>query len=225
MLPAVSVRTASGSIAEIRFTERADGDLHVDSEPVELAARRRGVVDRPWNWLCQVHGAEVVEATGPGSCTGAAADGLVTGCLWAPIAVQAADCAPVVLVGHERIAVVHAGWRGLVAGVLQHAVDALACDPHAVQAHLGPVIRPEQYEFGESDLATIVASHGSVVRASTAKGSPALDVPALVAEVLRRAGVDDLVDHGYDTADCRFFSHRLRSESRHHSAVAWLRLR
>ncbi len=225
MLPAVSVPTASGCIAEIRFTERADGDLHVDGEPVVLAARRSAVVDHPWNWVRQVHGAEVIEATGPGSCTGAAADGLVTGCPAAPIAVQAADCAPVVLVGPERVAVAHAGWRGLVAGVLQHAVDALACDPHAVQAHLGPVIRPEHYEFDESDLATIVADHGSVVRASTADGSPALDVPSLVAEVLGRAGVDALVDHGYDTADPRFYSHRLRAEAHRHAAIAWLRPR
>ncbi|HUW03094.1 MAG TPA: polyphenol oxidase family protein [Acidimicrobiales bacterium] len=209
MLPAVSVLTAGGRVAEIRFTERADGDLAADAS---------------WNRVRQVHGTTVIEA--PTASSGAAVEGdaLVTGQVETPIAVHAADCAPVILVGSQRVAAVHAGWRGLVEGVLERAVDALGGDPADVQAHLGPVIRPRHYQFDPSDLQPIVAEFGSSVRGRTTDGSPALDVPALVAESLRRAGVSDLIDHGYDTADQRFFSHRLRADVGRHAAVVWLRV-
>jgi len=208
VLPAVSVSTAGGRVAEIRFTERADGERGSDAS---------------WNRVRQVHGTTVVEATTPRSDPAVEGDVLVTGQLDTPIAVQAADCAPVILVGTHRVAAVHAGWRGLVAGVVDSAVEALGCDSAEVQAHLGPVIRPVHYEFRPSDLRTIVEEFGPTVRGRTAEGSPALDLPALVAEGLRRAGVTDLVDHGYDTAEQRFFSHRLRAETGRHAAVVWLR--
>jgi copper oxidase (laccase) domain-containing protein len=147
----------------------------------------------------------------------------VTGKIETPLAVHAADCAPVILVGSQRVAAVHAGWRGLVAGVIGRSVEALGGDTADIQAHLGPVIRPPHYAFDPADLQPIVDQFGSVVRGRTANGDPALDVPALVAEALRRAGVSDLVDHGYDTADQRFFSYRLRSDVGRHAAVVWLR--
>lgn len=223
MLPAVSVQTSTGRTAEIRFTECADGDLTIGVDPAVVVARRRSIVDAPWNWVCQVHGSTVLEAGGPGSCVGLEADGLVTGELGSPLAVLVADCAPVVLVGASRIGVMHAGWRGLLDGVVEHGVEALGEDPRGVQAHLGPVIRPRHYEFGTEDLAAITAEFGPAVCGRTDWGSSALDVPALLAESLRRAGVVDLVDHGYDTADQQFFSHRLRADAGRHAAVAWLR--
>jgi copper oxidase (laccase) domain-containing protein len=118
------------------------------------------------------------------------------------VAVLTADCAPVVLANDDAVAVVHAGHRGLLAGVIDRAVDEIR---HAgrgtVRALLGPCIRPARYEFGGDDLATLAAALGDEVVGRTATGTPALDIPAGVRVVLERAGVDDLIDTGICTAE------------------------
>ena len=111
-------------MAEVVFTDRADGDFGVDRAAGTLDGLRRGVFDEEWTWLRQVHGAEVVVVDRPGHRAGATADAAVTGATGAVLCVQTADCVPVVLVGDGVVGVAHAGWRGLVAGVIGSTVDA-----------------------------------------------------------------------------------------------------
>lgn len=200
--------------ARVRISTRADGDFHVDLDEAELAVRRQDFMPGPWTWLRQVHGSTVVEVDGPGAGAGSLADASVTTHPGAVLAVQTADCAPVVFVADGAVAVAHAGWRGIVEGVLPATVQALRDRSHGpVRAVLGPVVRAHAYEFGEGDLATVAALAGPAVRSRTATGRPALDVAAAVAVVLRDTGVDDLVDLGYDTADEAWFSHRVRGDA------------
>ncbi|MDW3218508.1 MAG: laccase domain-containing protein [Acidimicrobiales bacterium] len=200
--------------ARVRVSTRAEGDFHVDLDAAELAARRQGFMAGPWTWLRQVHGCDVVAVDVAGAGAGSAADASVTDQPGAVLAVQTADCAPVVLVAEGAVAVAHAGWRGIVAGVIPNTVDALRARSHGpVRAVLGPVVRPHAYEFGEDDLATVAALVGPEVRARTATGRPALDVAAAVAASLGAAGVEDLLDLGLDTADDDWFSHRVRGDA------------
>lgn len=76
------------------------------------------------------------------------ADGLVTTEPGLALVALAADCVPVIIASHDgsALAVVHAGWRGLVAGVLERAVEALPLVPLA--AAIGPCAGPERYEIG-----------------------------------------------------------------------------
>src|SRR4051794_16722565 len=200
------------------------GGAYVTEVAPEVEARRRVVKDAPWTWLRQVHGDTVITVVKPGAGAGSKADASVStsdGCV---LAVLTADCAPVALVSPEGvIAAVHAGWRGLSGGVLQQAVDAAkglgATDIHAV---LGPCIHPECYEFGADDLDTVAARLGDTVRASTADGRPALDVPAAVASALKQAGVTQLDDVDVCTA-CSddYFSWRARQELARQAMVVW----
>ena len=133
------------------FTGRAHGDLQVDGDPATLAARRRAVVDLPWTWLRQVHGAAVVTVGTPGEHAGAEADAAVTATTGAALAVHTADCAPVVLLGEGAVGVVHAGWRGVAGGILPEALRLFAqlgfpVDECAV--HMGPSICGRCYEVG-----------------------------------------------------------------------------
>ena len=144
--------------------------------------------------LRQVHGAAVLVVDGPGPAGhGAlapggrrrAARGRRRGGAWGPgpcLAVLTADCAPVALGSPEGVhAAVHVGWRGLVAGVVEAAVDAMrALGASAVVAGLGPTIHPCCYAFGPADLDVVAAVAGAGVRAVTADGRPALDLPAAV---------------------------------------------
>jgi YfiH family protein len=171
-----------------------------------------------------VHGAEVVVVDEPGQHAGAPADAAVTAAPGCALAVRTADCAPVVIVGGHTVGIVHAGWRGLVDGVVARAAEAMRSLGDApAAAHLGPCIRPGCYEFGEADLDHVAARLGPHVRATTTWGTPALDLPAAVAAAVRAEGVDVLHDtSGCTACDRRWFSHRARAEAERVATVAWL---
>jgi YfiH family protein len=203
----------SGRVARIRFTDRFDGDFRIDGHPDELAAARRAVADLPWTWLRQVHGARVIQVEEPGDGAGEEADASVTSHVGAVLAVQSADCAPVVLVNRGAVAIAHVGGRGLLAGVIPAATDALRTrGTGEIRAVLGPTIRPGHYEFGEVELATVVEAVGERARSSTLDGRPALDLSSAVASSLASAGVDHLDDPGLDTSGSEYFSHRCRRD-------------
>lgn len=208
----------------IRFawTSRADGDLAGDLSGSPL--RALPAAPRPWTWLHQVHGAEVVVVSARGEHAGADADAAVTARPGCALAVRSADCAPIVLVGTRAVGLVHAGWRGLAAGVVDHTVAALReLDDGPLQAHLGPCIRSGCYEFAGPELEEMTARFGPAAAATTMWGTPALDVPAVVAAALRGAGVDHLRDDAGCTAcDRRWYSHRARSELERFATVAWI---
>jgi YfiH family protein len=211
------------------FTGRAEGDMGHGGEPVtsvrpEVAARRRAVVDLPWTWLHQVHGAGVVRVSTPGEHAGTKADAAVTAEAGCALAVLTADCAPVALASTEGvIGVAHAGWRGAGAGVLEATVAAMrelgATD---VKAVIGPCIHAECYEFGAAELDQLAGRLGDAVRAATTEGRLALDLPAAVRSALQRAGVETIDDVDVCTAcSADHYSWRARNESARQATVVW----
>jgi len=165
-----------------------------------------------------------VLVTRPGEHAGEQADGAVTATAGCPLVVRSADCAPVVLVGERSVGVLHAGWRGLVGGVVARTVAALADlgDP-PLAAHLGPCIRVGCYEFDGPERATVESRFGADVRGTTTWGTPALDLPAAVRAALHEAGVEVLHDtSGCTACDSRWYSHRARDEAGRGATVAWL---
>jgi len=208
-----------------RFTERHDGDFRVDGDADELTARRQAVVDRPWTWLHQVHGSRVVVVTRPGGGTGEHADAAVTADPGAALAVQAADCAPVVLVGEGVVGVAHAGWRGLEAGVVANAVEHMRrLGASDVEACIGPCIEPASYEFGTDLLDRLASAIGPEARGRTRDGAPALDLSAAVRSQLADVGIDRVERVGGCTAEQsgRFYSYRARGETGRQAAVVWI---
>ncbi len=220
---------ADGSIVDVAITDRADGDFHIDAPPEALADRRRAVLGpNPWTVVRQVHGAAVASADRV-SCDPAEApeaDALVASGVGVPIAVQGADCAPIAFItNHGPIAVAHAGWRGLAAGVVSAVTDDLHARGATVErAVVGPVIGPECYEFGREDLDHVASLLGDDVRSITATGDPALDMRAAITSSFAAVGVDDVQFLGACTA-CgdSGFSHRARQEPQRHALVAQIR--
>jgi purine-nucleoside/S-methyl-5'-thioadenosine phosphorylase / adenosine deaminase len=152
----------------------------------------------------QVHGTRVV-VDGEGI---EEADGQVTTKPGVAALVLVADCLPVALAGPEGVGVVHAGWRGLAAGVLEAGVEAAG----AVCAAIGPGIGPCCYEVGDD----VRAVFGTTVRT--------LDLKAIARARLEAAGVRDVHDCGLCTS-CdpgRFFSHRRdRGVTGRQAGLAW----
>jgi len=212
------------------FSTRADGDLAIDAPDVETARgallARAGGPDAAWNWLVQVHGADVVVAGAAGEHQGTEADALVSAEPGVPLAVQTADCGAIVLTSPEGVVgAVHAGWRGLAAGVVEATVVAMReLGAGEVVAHAGPMIHPECYEFGEDDLAVVAGALGPGVRGRTARGTHALDLPGAVAAAVARAGATLATPSPACTAcdATRYYSHRARRETARLAAVVWL---
>ena len=155
--------------------------------------------------------------TRPGEHAGTEADAAVTRVPLAKLAVRTADCVPLVLEGEDSIGVVHAGWRGLSAGIVERTVDALG---PVRRVHIGPHIRAGCYEFGEADLDRVAAELGSVVRGVTTWGQPALDLTAGVRAVLGDLRIGDA---GACTA-CSdlYYSWRARKDTARFATIAWM---
>jgi copper oxidase (laccase) domain-containing protein len=151
----------------------------------------------------QVHGATVLrDASGE-------ADGFVsTDPAWGAL-VRTADCLPIALVGPEGVAMLHAGWRGLAAGIVAEGLRAL---PGATVAALGPSARRCCYEVGDE-------VHAQFEGYDARRGDNlALDVIATA----QLEGVE-VVDTGICTiCDERSFSHRREGgRAGRQGAVAW----
>ena len=153
----------------------------------------------------QVHSDRVVRA-GAGQ-RGERADGLWTDEPNLPILAMSADCLPIVLArtGTETpaVAVLHAGWKGLLAGIVQAGVQALGHS--ATAAAIGPGIGPCCYEVGEEVAAPFRERFGDdVVRDGR------LDLWASAERALRAAGVEriDRIDRCTFCEPETFFSHR-----------------
>lgn len=211
-----------GVTVQVRFTNVEDGDFRVGEPNPGVEERRAELVDRPWSWIKQVHEATVLEVTEAGQHAGATADGLWTTTASCPIAVTTADCAPVVLVASGGVAVVHAGWRGIIAGIIGVAARRLLdAGATPVATLLGPCIKPEAYRFGRQDLDLLVERFGPEVEGVTADGEPALDVPAAVGRAVADAGWP-MPEPPDCTSAKTFFSHRTRGDTGRQTAVAWL---
>jgi polyphenol oxidase len=192
-----------------------------------LANRRRvatvlGLAGRPWALARQVHGAEVLRVTAGGLGAGPPeakpplgdADGLVTADPGVVLAVLTADCVPVLLADPAAgvVGAVHAGWRGLAAGVVEAGVAAMAelgADPGSCVGLVGPAAGGCCYEVG-ADVREAVGSGHPAALATTRDGRPALDPAAGAAQALERAGVGQVRLARECTIDLagRFFSHR-----------------
>jgi YfiH family protein len=183
--------------------------------------------------LRQVHGAEIRIVTdirpgagGDESPTDRSpeGDGLVSVSPSVGLAVLTADCASIALGSDEGVfAAVHAGWRGLLGGVVEAAAAAMrGLGATTVHGAVGPTIHAECYQFSEVDLDSVAARYGDRVRSVTSTGHPALDLPATVTAALDRAGV--LPVPGIDactSCDDRYFSHRGRADPDRQALVVW----
>jgi hypothetical protein len=151
-------------------------------------------------------------------------DGLVSSSPSVGLAVLTADCASIAVGSPEGVfAAVHAGWRGLVGGVVEAAAEAMRnLGATTLHGAVGPTVHPECYPFSEADLARVAARYGDGVRAVASGGQPALDLPGTVAAAFQRAGIQPVPGLDACTAcDDRYFSHRGRAEPERQGLVVW----
>jgi hypothetical protein len=210
------------------FTSRAHGNFSsVAGEGAELGdqARERFCMRLGLERLArgyQVHGTivrrlERADVGGDGNGTPAEADGQATGLPLVGTLVLAADCMPVALGCEGAVAMVHAGWRGLAAGVLEEGVRALRelAGEQEIAAVVGPCAGVCCYEVGPEVHAAFAGAHPE---------GHHLDMRAIAHERLIAAGVARVSDVNACTiCDERYFSHRREgARAGRQAGVAWL---
>lgn len=224
---------------------RAGASMTLDLGPAHLnaldaAARDAIVANRalvseflpsPPIWLEQVHGnaaasidAHTVDAarTDP-----PIADAAVTRLTDVPLAVRIADCLPVLLADDAGtvVAIAHAGWRGLAAGLLEATVAAMPAKPASLVAWLGPAIGPRAFEVGD-DVRDAFGDHdpGALLHFARAReGKWMADLPALARRRLATVNVTQVAGGDQCTwSDAsRFFSYRRDRTSARMAAFVW----
>lgn len=177
----------------------------------------------------QVHGGAATVVERPSASLGGAteppeADALVAVDAGFCLAVLSADCVPVALGSPEGpYAAVHAGWRGLLSGVIETAIEAMrSLGAERIVAGIGPCIHACCYSFGDADLSQIVERYGEAVRATTARGEPSLDLPQAVSHALAGNGVElaEVVDV-CTSCSSEYFSHRARKDAGRQALLVW----
>jgi YfiH family protein len=222
--------TRVGGVSTAPYASLNLGD-HVGDEPAAVAANR--CLLRPYFpaeplWLRQVHGVAVADAglahDGPPEADAAVARHAGQVC-----AVLTADCLPVLFcdAAGRVVAASHAGWRGLLNGVLERTVDAMGVPPGQVLAWLGPAIGPAAFEVGGEVRDAFVAEDplaATAFQPGTAPGKWWGDLPALARQRLGRKGVTGI--HGGEMCTyCdkeRFFSYRRDGVTGRLGSFIWL---
>jgi len=177
--------------AEVRFVGRR---VAGEGQEERREVLRSVGTELPVAWAEQVHSAHVLAAR-EGRC--GEGDALVGGEEGLALSMVTADCVPVMIAAGPRVAAIHAGWRGIAAGIVPAAVARLVAeaeaegqnaDPASWSAWIGPAIGPCCYEVGP-DVADRVAAASTPEALVPRPGRPHLDLPVAVLAQLVRAGL------------------------------------
>ena len=174
-------------------------------------------------WLRQVHGTQVVTCS-RASSEEREADGLVSSSPGQVCAILTADCLPVLFCNRtgNRVAVAHAGWRGLAQGVLQATIRQMNEAPGEIMAWLGPAIGPEVYEVGKDVRQAFPEEQGICFRKNGETWM--LDLYGVARRILTHLGITSVYGGRFCTfSDSeRFFSYRRDGVTGRMASVIWL---
>ncbi|VAW35158.1 FIG00003370: Multicopper polyphenol oxidase [hydrothermal vent metagenome] len=199
--------------------------LHVGDAPDNAAENRRrirecfGIKERDLVIVTQVHGTEVIgiEKKTPPETT--EADAIITARANVAIAVQTADCVPMLFFDPDKkiIGAAHAGWRGTLENIAGKTIAAMTAgydsDPAKVRAAIGPSIGPCCYEVSAGLISRF---NDTLTHTGAAPGERRLDLPGVNKVQLEEAGLAcSNIDRSEICTACRsdlFFSHRLEAD-------------
>jgi len=222
------ITTRSGGASSGVFTSMNLGGQVGDDAAAcrENRARLRSMLPAEPLWLRQVHGNTVVEA--PLAAPETVADGAVARVPGAVIAVLTADCLPLLLCDRQgtAVGVVHAGWRGLAAGVIENTVAKMQVDPSQLMAYLGPAIGAAAYEVGEDVRREFVAAdqRAKAAFANRSPGKYLADLYLLARQRLAKMGIMAVHGGGFCTfaESGRFFSYRRDGPTGRMASLIWM---
>lgn len=220
--------TRLGGASSLSNCSLSLGNFRQDSRENILENRRRflAALDASdWTLVTasQIHSADVrsVQDESDAHCEASPCDALTANMPHILLAVQTADCLPILLVDlrSRAFAAVHAGWRGTLAGIVSRTLERMQLTydtkPENVRAAFGPSIAACCFEVGPEVITQFEQAFsfgGQAVHQSKADGKAHLDLSFINRRLLIESGVPD--EHIYDCALCTsckndlFFSYR-----------------
>ena len=231
------ITTRLGGVSQGCFSSLNLGD-HVGDDLIAVQANR--TILRDWVsatpvWLNQVHGTcgvdaaqvsvDSLSASLPPPADASFSREAGVGCL-----VMTADCLPVLFCDDSGsvVAAAHAGWRGLLAGVLESTIAAMGCSGEQLMAYLGPAIGPERFEVGDEVRSAFVALNEASAQAfkpsPLATGKWLADIYLLARQRLSGQGVTRVFGGNFCTVSDaeRFFSYRRDGQTGRMASLIWL---
>ena len=225
------ITTRNGGVSQGAFSSFNLG-RHVGDDPQAVAANRQQVRDllaADPIWLEQIHGIQVINAA-ECSANGTApqADAAFTRQSRTVCVVMTADCLPVLFCDDAGtvVAAAHAGWRGLLAGILEETIRAMNVPGRQLMAYLGPAIGPQSFEVGDEVRAAYVSADLKSAEAfkPSVPGKWLADIYLLARQRLNEQGVERIFGGQFCTvrqAD-RFFSYRRDGQTGRMASMIWL---
>jgi len=206
-----------GDDAEAVKTNRAKllADLQLPSDPV---------------WLAQVHSDKVIRVDAPlVDHFTPQADASVSAARGVVCAVMTADCLPVFFCDEAgtEVAVTHAGWRGLHAGIISNTVKAMNTSVEKIQVSLAPAIGPSNFEVGEEVLQAFVDKNrlNQMAFVETKKNHYLCDIYQLARIELQLLGINKIAGGEFCTYrdSDQFYSFRRQPVTGRMASLIWLR--
>ncbi len=176
-------------------------------------------------WLKQMHGTNVINSSDwHKKCK---ADAIISRQANHVCAIMTADCLPILLCDRydNTIAAIHAGWRGLAAGILEKAAAEFISKRQDIIAWLGPAIGPSQFEVGTDTYKVFYqhSSKASLAFQATSANSYLANIYLLAKQRLHSVGITAIFGGSFCTAtdSQRFFSYRRNSKTGRMATMIW----
>lgn len=202
--------------------------LHVHDDPEHVMANRKALVQslqlpaEP-QWLGQTHTSQCVIVE---QDSNRQADAAITRSSAHVLAIMTADCLPVLLCNRQgnEIAAIHAGWRGLVNGIIENTVQTLNSHPHDMMAWIGPAICGSCYEVGDDVREAYLGTYPFSNTFFTPRNNKWLiDLPGIAEYVLNNLGITAV----YSSRECTFekktdyYSYRREAQTGRIATLIW----
>ena len=206
---------------------------HHVGDDAESVKQNRAILVRDWllptepHWLNQTHSTHVIEITD--KTLEHDADASWTEQPEKVCAVMTADCLPLLVYNpvEHRVAAIHAGWRGLLNGVIENTLDAMTTNPAASFVWLGPAIGPSVFEVGPEVVEAFTALDSAAeicFTRSENQGKFLADIYALARQRLQKFDITNITGGNSCTylEENRYFSYRRDNRTGRMASLVWL---
>ena len=205
--------------------------LHVNDDENAVLANREQLAQQAKLpsaplWLQQVHGTRVIEANDWHA--GIDADASYSKQPEQVCTVLTADCLPVLFSNADgsQVAAAHAGWRGLLNGVLENTVSQFSAKTDQLMAWLGPAIGPDQFEVGVEVFDAFTSHAAEAEKAFRPHGNDHFlaDIYLLARQRLNQLGIESVFGGQHCTVSeaNRFFSYRRDGDTGRMASLIWI---
>ncbi len=216
--------TRNGGVSEGKFDSLNMGDHVGDDATSVLKNRQRLPVPNEPTWLKQVHGVGSVNL-GPVPLEEPVADASYTSHANKVCVVMTADCLPI-LIAHKQakqVFAIHAGWRGLAAGIIENAAPYMTDTADNYQAWLGPAISVNAFEVG-AEVKQAFSQYPAAFKPSKNPGRYMLDLYHVAGKKMNSLGLSEVYGGEYCTYQdpLTFFSYRRDGQTGRMATCIWI---